>query len=206
MQLGCCSSEARLEAEQRAEKVVSAREGAGPLLERDYYARLRGSDLSPSQVMELVRRNFASLAPDGLAAFHGGKEDGIDVGDELDIRIFGAGDCRVRAVHMDAQSITLGTLEGHPEAGRITFGCYRDDEGELLFHIRSRARSESLLRLFGFVVVGEAMQTNTWTDFISRAGALAGGSVPAVHAAMRTLDDESEEDVIDRPTFLARGD
>lgn len=195
-----------MEAEQRAEKVVSAREGAGPLLERDYYARLRGSDLSPSQVMELVRRNFVSLAPDGLAAFHTGKQDGIDVGDELDIRIFGAGDCRVRVVHRDAQSITFGTLEGHPEAGRITFGCYRDDEGELLFHIRSRARSESLLRLFGFVVVGEAMQTNTWTDFISRTGALARGSAGAVHAAMRTLDDEGEEDVVDRPTFLARGD
>jgi len=197
-----------LEAEQRAEKVVSAREGRGPLLERDYYARLRGSDLSPSQVMELVHRNFVSLAPDGLAAFHTAAKDGIGigVGDELDIRIFGAGDCRVRVVHTDAQSITLGTLEGHPEAGRITFGCYRDDEGELLFHIRSRARSESLLRLFGFVVAGEAMQTNTWTDFISRTGAMVGGSVRAVHAAMRTVDDEREEDVIDRPTFLARGD
>jgi len=62
------------------------------------------------------------------------------------------------------------------------------------------------LRLFGFVVAGEAMQTNTWTDFISRTGAMVGGSVRAVHAAMRTVDDEREEDVIDRPTFLARGD
>lgn len=193
-------------AEQRTAKVVSAREGTGPLLERDYYARLRDSGLAPSQVMELVRRNFVSLAPDGLAAFHTSANDGIAVGDELDIRIFAAGECRVRVVHMDAQSITLGTLEGHPEAGRITFGCYRDDEGELLFHIRSRARSDSLLRLFGFVVAGKAMQTNTWTDFLSRTGALAKGSVRAVHAAMRTLDDESEADVVDRPTFLARGD
>lgn len=197
-----------LSAERRDEgaPVVRAREGTGPLLERDYYARLSGSDLSPSQVMELVRRHFVSLAPDGLAAFRSEAEDGIGLGDELDIHIFGAGECRVRVVHVDAQSITLGTLEGHPEAGRITFGCYRDDEGQLLFHIRSRARSDSLLRLFGFVIAGEAMQTNTWTDFISRTGALVGGTVRAVHAAMRTLDDDAEEDVVDRPTFLARGD
>jgi len=157
--------------------------------------------------MALVRRRFDSFAPEELAAFRCPDRDReLRVGDELDIHIFAAGECRVRVVHSDAQSMTLGTLDGHPEAGRITFGSYRNESGEILFHIRSRARSDSLLRLLGFLVAGEAMQTNTWADFISRVVAVAGGTACAVHAKTQTIEDDGEEGSMDQPTFLARGD
>jgi hypothetical protein len=64
----------------------------------------------------------------------GGKPGTLEVGDELDIHIRLAGDARVRVVHTCPCSITLATLEGHPEAWRITFGAYRDANGHVVFH------------------------------------------------------------------------
>lgn len=190
---------------QLAQGLSPSGTGVGPLLQRDYWAVLPGARLRPSELLAHLRAHFQSFAPDELAAFEVRAGRPLQVGDELSIEIFGAGRCAVRVVHQDAQSLTLATLEGHPEAGRITFGAYRSEAGEVIFHIRSRARSDSLLRLFGFVVAGEAMQTNTWSQFISRVGALAGAAIEGVQAKLETLDEEEEDDETG-PTFLARGD
>ena len=120
-----------------------------------------------------------------------------------------AGDCRVRVIHRDRNSLTLGTLEGHPEAGRITFGAYRNDRGDVIFHIRSRARASSDLRYAGFVALGEPMQTTTWTDFIDRLAHIAGdGVIGAIHADTSEVTDDEAEDpaAICAPTFAARGE
>jgi len=189
-------------ASEIANGVLPAENGVGPLYQRDYWARIRNPRLSPPEIVEVVRRHFPSFAPAELAAFDAGRA--LEHGDELRIRIAGAGEARVRAVHLDAQSFTLATLEGHPEAGRITFGAYRGGKGELYFHIRSRARSESALRLLGFMVAGEAMQTNTWSQFVSRVAALAGDGVEGfVHAKMEEAEDEDDD--FATPTFQARG-
>jgi Domain of unknown function (DUF1990) len=196
--------------ENRGEHLTSglspAGRGSGPLLQRDYWAKLRRTELRPSQIAAELKHHFASFAPAHLAAFAARAPHELRVGDELDIHIAGAGDCRVRVVDCDAQSVTLATLAGHPEAGRITFGAYRDEDGKVIFHIRSRARSDSTLRRVGFVLLGEAMQTNTWTDFISRVAALCNAEVEGgVHAETQEIADE-DDGPVERPTFLARGD
>lgn len=191
--------------EKRMDNLSPAAEGVGPLLQRDYWAAITGTRLRPSQIVAEVKAHFASLAPGELAEFSS-PDQPLRMGDELDIRIAGAGPCTVRVVHCDGLSLTLATLVGHPEAGRITFGAYRNREGMVVFHIRSRARSDSLLRLLGFLAAGEAMQTNTWAAFVSRVAAMAGGRVEGfVHAEMRAISDE-EDGTIDQPTYLARGD
>ena len=193
--------------EQTAGDLRPAREGVGPLLERDYWAVVEDAALRPRQVMAEVRAHFESFAPGELAEFSRAEAGRpLQPGDELCIRIAGAGECRVRVVHCDACSLTFATLAGHPEAGRITFGAYRNRERELVFHIRSRARSDSLLRLLGFMVAGEAMQTNTWAAFVNRVAALSGGRVRGfVRAEMNVIAD-ADDGPEDGPTFLARGD
>lgn len=190
---------------QLAQGLSPSSAGVGPLLQRDYWAALTGAKLRPSELLAQLRAHFQSFAPADLAAFVVRAGRPLRLGDELSIEIFGAGRCAVRVIHLDAQSLTLATLAGHPEAGRITFGAYRSDAGEVIFHIRSRARSDSLLRLFGFVVAGEAMQTNTWSQFISRVAALAGAVIDGVQAKLETLHEEEGDDETG-PTFLARGD
>jgi hypothetical protein len=183
--------------------------GTGPLLQRDYWAVIRGCDLSPPEIGDLLAREFARFAPEELVTFErvDGRDDPLQPGDELKVDIRLAGGCRVRVLHRDRNSLTLGTLAGHPEAGRITFGAYRNDDGEVVVHIRSRARSSSGAAFAGFMTAGEPMQTNSWTDFIDRvANSVGEGVVGAIHAETRKIDDEPEDPrTFCSPTFRARG-
>ena len=192
----------------------SASAGVGPLLQRDYWGVLDGCSWRPSAVVALVASRFCDFPPAEIVVFErdnsAGEERGLEVGDELDIQIRMAGAARVRVVHKDSCSFTLATLAGHPEAGRITFGAYRNEDGDVIFHIRSRARSSSRPNYLGFLVGGDPMQTTTWTDFVNNVAVTCGaGVVSEVHADVRQLneaDAEPGDEAMDCPTFVARGD
>lgn len=180
--------------------------GSGALLQRDYWAVIRDAGASASELVENLRARFPALAPEDLVRFTPALDLPLDLGDEMEVRIIGAGTFRVRLVHRDRQSLTLATLTGHPEAGRITFGAYSNRRGDLVFHIRSRARASSRARLLGFLLAGDPMQTNTWTDFVNRVAATFGdGVVGMVHAEKQAVRPEPGDFALDRPTFLAQG-
>lgn len=185
--------------------LVPATRGAGPLLQRDYWAVLASCAWKPSEVMAHVKAHFCELPPASLVRFRA--PDGLRTNAELDIDIVPAQSCRVRVMHQDAQSLTLGTLEGHPEAGRITFGAYRNLSGDVVFHIRSRARSASASKRMGFLAIGDAMQTNTWTDFINNTAIAIGARIPdAISAETTEVEDSPEDDhPLRSPTFRAVG-
>ena len=180
--------------------------GAGPLLQRDYWAVLAGCPLTPAGVIAQVKAHFCELPPASLVQFSA--PDGIRPGAVLDIRIAPAQSCRVRVLHEDRLSVTLGTLAGHPEAGRITFGAYRNDAGDVIFHIRSRARSASTLTRMGFLAIGDAMQTNTWVDFINNTATAVGALIPdGIRADTQEVEESAEDgEPLQSPTFLAVGD
>ena len=186
--------------------VQPAATGYGPLLQRDYWAVFEGCELRPSQLMAHVKSHFCELPPASLVQFEA--PDGVRVNAHLNIRIAPGQSCRVRVVHEDPQSLTLATLEGHPEAGRITFGAYRHSTGGVIFHIRSRARSASASTRLGFLAIGDAMQTNTWTDFINQIAADVGATIiDAIHAETETVEEQPEDQHdCATPTFRAVGD
>ncbi len=183
-----------------------ATQGAGPLLQRDYWAVFAGCASKPSAIIAHVKSHFCELPPSSLVRFDA--PDGVRAGAELDICIVPAQSCRVRVLHEDAQSVTFGTLEGHPEAGRITFGSYRNAAGDVIFHIRSRARSSSASSRLGFLAIGDAMQTNTWTDFINNTAAALGVQVQGpIRADTREVEELPEDGhPFQAPTFQAVGD
>lgn len=190
--------------------LIPATEGTGALLQRDYWAVLAGTELRPSEVMTRVREHFCELPPESLVTFDLGDDPdrSLECGAEINVHIRPAQNCRVRIIHRDANSITLGTLAGHPEAGRITFGAYRNPNNAVIFHIRSRARSSSKGSLLGFLAIGDAMQTNTWTDFINNTAALLGAGIDGVIHVEKEKSEETREDGggFAAPTFLAQGD
>src|SRR5829696_1922434 len=126
-----------------ADELLPATRGAGPLLQRDYWAVLRDAPLTPVELMARVKAQFCTLPPAALVSFNA--PEGVALGARLDIVIAPAQPCAVRVIHESDQSVTLGTLDGHPEAGRITFGSYRNSAGDVIFHIRSRARSTTAI-------------------------------------------------------------
>ena len=189
--------------------LVLAPDGTGPLLQRDYWGVIASCRTSPTGVMAILRHRFSELAPAQLAAFS--RMDGtarpLELGDEMHVAIRGAGTFGVRIVHSDRQSFTIGTLRGHPEAGRVTFGAYRNPRGDVVFHIRSRARASSRMRYAGFLAGGEPMQTSTWCELINRTAAAVGeGVIGFIQAQTSTVDEDAEDRYATGPTFKATGD
>ena len=189
-----------------SESLSLAEQGVGPLLQRDYWGVVRNAWASPRAVVATVRRYFPSFSPRDLASFErcDGRDAGLSMGDELFVTLPVAGRFLVRVTHVGDQSFTLATEPGHPESGRITFGCYRDSNDELVFHIRSRARSSSRRFRAGFLATGEVMQTSTWTDFVNRVGVAFGEGIDGfIHAATRLCEDEPERIARSEPTYMA---
>ena len=186
--------------------LLPATQGAGPLLQRDYWAVFTGCSLTPSAVIAHVKAHFCSLPPASLVSFEA--PGGLIPDATLNIVIKPGQTCAVRVVHDTPQSVTLATLQGHPEAGRITFGSYRNADRDVIFHIRSRARSTTTLKRIGFLAIGDAMQTNTWTDFIRNTAAAVGAQiVDAIHADTLHVDELPEDgEPLIAPTFTAVGD
>lgn len=185
--------------------VQAASQGHGPLWQRQYTARLRGSTLSPQDVVQLLRTNFPDFSPEGLAAFSNEKSTPLEVGDEMKVVIQGYGECGVRVVHLESHSLTLRTLEGHFEAGRITFGAYCEN-GELVMRIRSRARSLDRLRHIGYKLLGQKLQEQTWHIFLERVVEKIGGELQGeieveTSEVKSTLADLGE---LDTPTFVVK--
>lgn len=190
------------------EGLTPASAGTGPLLQRDYWGVIEGCRLRAPEVAALVLERFPEFAPAELVVFErrGGKDGPLEVGDELGVAIRMAGETAVRVIHADANSLTLATMAGHPESGRITFGAYPNDRGDVVFHIRSRACSGSSTHYVGFLALGEAMQTNTWTDFIDAVAHTVGdGVVGAIRAETQEVERDEADDALDGPTFIAEG-
>lgn len=198
------------ELERLLDGLVLASDGIGPLLQRDYWAVIHNSRVTAPELAELLATDFCQFAPDELVQFEteGGDGGTLKPGDHLEVRIRMAGPCQVRVVHRDANSLTLATVKGHPEAGRITFGAYPNEKGDIIFHIRSRARSSTRSRYAGFLTVGEPMQTNTWTDFVDRVAHTVGdGVIGVIHAETKEIEDEPQDPMtICSPTFVAVGE
>lgn len=183
-----------------------AHAGAGPLVQRDYWAVIRDCELAPSRFGALLGRRFDELASGPLmrCTRAGDPSRPLAIGDELHIAIRLSGTCAVRVLHCDDNSLTLYTVSGHPEAGRITFGAYRNADGEVVFHIRSRARSSTAGRYLGWLTIGQAMQTQVWTDLIDRVANTVGRGVAGqIFERVTTIEDPDDDE--DAPTFVARG-
>jgi hypothetical protein len=191
-------------------KIAYARAGAGPLLERDYLGVITDTRCEPEDLARRVREQFAALAPPETAHFQhpeGRRGEPLEVGDELKIRIGGLFPCCVRVVAVDRLSLTLRTLAGHPEAGRITFGAGRDDQGRLTFRIRSRARAGGLLHYLGFFLLGRAMQARCWIRFIRKLAHDCGGRLagPIQVRTDRVAEEPADCGGPDLPTFTCGG-
>jgi hypothetical protein len=162
----------------------------------------------PATIAQTLVEHFERFAPPDLVRFErAGRAPGaLEPGDELAVHIRMAGESRVRIVHRSTLSVTIATMEGHPEAGRITFGVYPNADGETVFHIRSRARSGGPHFSVGFLALGEAMQTNCWTGFVNRiAAAVADGVRDVIHVTTEQVEETDADAAAERmgPTYRA---
>ncbi len=154
--------------------------GSGPLVHRRYDVLITGCTLPASALLRTLQRNLSALAPAALAHFE--KSQGSDglarVGDEYDITMLGPWNGRVRVIESTPRQFTLVTLDGHPEAGHITFSVAETGEFtetlQVLIESWARARDSVVALAYGTLGVGKQMQTEVWITFLQRLSALAG--------------------------------
>lgn len=175
------------------DRVQPVRDGVGPLLHRHYWARIRGTSLSPEQLMSRLVADPDRWSPE-FAVFRRtrGRDGAMEVGDEFLIRMPGPWDGPVRVVDADPGGFVFATLRGHLEAGRIEFRASTDPDGVLRFDIESWARAGDRLShvLYNRLRVAKEVQLNMWTHACIRAARIAGGR-PLGGVTVRTRRLES---------------
>jgi hypothetical protein len=158
-----------------------AAQGAGPKLERRYFIDVERPRHTPTQLMAAVQADLPSFSPGLLADFERtkGTEGTLRVGDEFHIKILGPWNGSVRVTQVSPTSFEFVTLEGHPEAGRISFEVHPLDgrPDALRFEIHSVARSRDGLVAFAYDTIGggKLMQEATWVEFCTRVAEASGG-------------------------------
>lgn len=178
-----------------------ASDGFGPLIERRYWIEFQRPQHSAAEIMAYIQRHIEEFSPKTLAKFE--KEEGSDYvlrpGDEFHITILGPWNGDVRVLEVEDTHFRLETLEGHPEAGEITFCITPAEffEDALHFEIRSLARSrDGLVALtYDKLGVGKKAQEMTWVEFCERVCKFAGGE-PIGEVQVRTRYEED----LDRAT------
>jgi hypothetical protein len=190
--------------------VTYATDGKGPLFEREYRVVIADAKVSPEEMADRVKRRFPEFSPVHTAAFcraDRGADEPLGVGEDMKILVALKGGCQVRVVHEDDRSLTMRTLKGHPEAGRITFLADRDEDGNLVFTIRSRTRAGDWLSLVGYMMLGKQMQALTWTRFLGNVVKESGGrQVGSIKVSTRKVEErEADGADLDSPTIAPRG-
>jgi hypothetical protein len=174
------------------DEVQYARAGAGPLFHRVYRARIRGTAVSPEELVGAIAVDPDRVAPSEFASFNKvlGEEGAMAVGDEYVVRMPGPWDGPVRVVERTPTSFRFATLDGHLEAGQIDFSARRD--GLLEFRIESWARAGDRLSnlLYDQLRMSKEIQLHMWTSVLERVAELSGGRLTGgIEIRTRRVDE-----------------
>lgn len=177
-----------------------AADGFGPLYHRRYGIAFTDSEFGPTELMQQIRADVNSAVPTELARFEsrdGGPCGPVEVGEEFLVRLPGPWNGPVRVVETDDTSFTLLTLDGHMEAGQITFRTgTHPQHGWVTFEIESFARSGSRMfhLLYDRLPFAREMQLHMWASFCEKVADLAGGIVmTSVEVDTHTYPEPGEE-------------
>ncbi|MCC7052097.1 MAG: hypothetical protein IT355_02440 [Gemmatimonadaceae bacterium] len=183
--------------------------GSGALVHRRYEVRLVGTGHTVASICRLMHGHLAELAPSGFADFEKtrGDDDRLRAGDEYDITMLGPWNGRVRVAEVSEEHFTLVTLDGHPEAGHITFSA-RDAEAEAetpgapalhaVIESWARARDGVVDAAYSTLGIGRQVQTEVWVTFLQRLATLAGVSgTPEVRITTEELATPAAPPAVD---------
>jgi len=170
-------------------------DGVGPLVHRLYRTRMRGSKISPQELMGAIKADLDDIAPSEFASFQKvcGAEGQLVVGDEYIVRMPGPWDGPVRVIATTPESFRLATLVGHLEAGQIEFRVSYGHQ-TLEFAIESWARSGDRFSdlLYTNLRMSKEVQLHMWTSVLERIVDLSGGRMSGGITILTRRVDEDE--------------
>lgn len=155
-------------------------DGTGPLFHRRYSTSVREARLSCEELMERICADLGCVTPSEFASFDKvhGPEGRMERNDEYVVRMPAPWDGPVRVIDVTARSFSFVTLQGHLEAGQISFAADSRD-GMLEFTIESWARNGDKLSklLYTQLRMAKEVQLHMWTSTLERVAELSGGKM-----------------------------
>lgn len=166
-------------------KQQTAEEGTGALFYRRYRVDVPNPNIAPEALMDRIKEDLNRFSPAILASFEKtkGTPGPLALGDEFAVHIPGPWQAPVRVSESKPTAFSLVTLEGHPEAGAITFTLRSLRSGALRFSIESIARSHDSVVdfLYDKVPLMRMAQTLMWQKFCEAvAQSVAPSTTPQV--------------------------
>jgi uncharacterized protein YbjT (DUF2867 family) len=175
-------------------------EGVGALRRRRFWADVEGSRLAPEQLLQKLCHRFQEVTPDtmDLDAEPDTPSAVLREGQTVTMALPMRGTVQVRVAQLEAQTLTLQTVEGHPLAGAVRFAFTpRDGDARALrFEIEVLDRAASAFDWLAMAALGSRLQRATWREIVETLVEESGGAAPAgVQESDETLEgDEAERE------------
>src|SRR5215469_911230 len=151
-------------------------QGFGRLWLKTYRIGLRNNTLTPQQVIAVWKQNVPRLKPRQKRFYPSAA--GIMPNELVLIDAETPGgpiSTGVMVLYAGAESFTLMTPAGHPEAGWVTFSSYVE-EGCTFAQVQVLARASDPLYELGFRLAGSKLQDQIWMHVLRELAALLGTS------------------------------
>lgn len=137
--------------------------GFGPLWQKTYRIRLKGTDIKPANVIKAWKENFPKFWPPGNR-FHA-PLTGIAPGEVALLNLSMPGGMALSTgglvVYADEESFTLMTPQGHMFAGWITFSAY-EEENDTVIQAQVLMRASDPVYEIGLRLGGHRQEDKFW--------------------------------------------
>jgi NADH dehydrogenase len=175
-------------ADAQPEQLPSA--GIGTLKRKRFWADITACPHGPEALFALFRTHFNDVTPVFVEAGpEPGTTDLIEEGETITLALPMRGHVQVRVAELGDTQATLLTLEGHPLAGAVGFGC-APAGGRVRFQVEVYDRPATMLDLIAMRTVGDRLQNHTWEQVVQGMIDRSGGTAPdGVQHSEESLDD-----------------
>ena len=144
--------------------------------QKTYRICLRNSKLTPHEVIAIWKQNVPNLKPPQKRFFPSSTGITPNALVLIDAQTPGGPiSTGVMVLYAGAESFTLMTPAGHPEAGWVTFSSYIED-GCTFAQVQVLARASDPLYEVAFRLAGDKLQDQIWTHVLTALATLAGTS------------------------------
>jgi len=145
-------------------RVTGPLHGFGQMWQKTYSIRLTGTDVSPTQVIEVWKAKFPDFWPGGNRFY--GPLKGVAPGDVAVLNLSMPGGMKVstgiRVIYADDESFAFITPEGHTFGGLINFSAEEND-GTTVVQIQALVRASDPIYEIGCRLgFGHKMEDNFW--------------------------------------------
>ena len=173
-------------------------DGTGPMRRERFWADIRGSTMTPEEVLLLVRDHFHKLPDERLleVAPEPAPPQRMEEGATLTLSVPARGHVQVRVQEVSPRSVTSVTLEGHFFAGVVRFLTDEPGPGVVRFEVRAYVRGADLPHWVAMRTIGKVMQAATWASVVEEVVRRSGGEAPeGVQSSDEPLDEADARDV-----------